>query len=136
MDLSKESQHDVKYYEHSSTNALYFLKLMNEQLMSAWAQEYPEWREDIDAVHQGVKRTSASVCHRFWWPGMQKDVARWCRYCDLCQRHNTQAGAHRSNLHQLPVGAPMERVTFDILSFPDETADGNTCILVVCDYFT
>ena len=86
--------------------------------------------------HQGVKRTNASVRQRFWWPGMQKDVARWCRYCDLCQRHNTQAGAHRSNLHQLPVGAPMERVAFDILSFPDETADGNTCILVVCDYFT
>ena len=86
--------------------------------------------------HQGVKRTSASVRQQFWWPGMQKDVALWCRYCDFCQRHNTQAGAHRSNLHQLPVGAPMESVAFDILSFPDETADGNTCILVVCDYFT
>ena len=84
--------------------------------------------------HQGVKRTNASVRQRFWWPGMRKDVVRWCRYCDFCQRHNTQAGAHRSKLHQLPVGAPMERVAFDILSFPDETAD--TCILVVCDYFT
>ena len=50
LDLSNKSQHDVKYHEHSSTNALDFLKLMSEQLMSAWAQEYPEWREDIDAV--------------------------------------------------------------------------------------
>ena len=62
--------------------------------------------------------------------------SRLCRYCELCQRHNIQAGAHRSNLHQLSVGAPMERVAFDILSFPDETAADTTCILVVCDNFT
>ena len=49
-DLLNESQHDGDNHEPSSTNALDFLKLMSEQLMSAWAQEYPEWREDIDAV--------------------------------------------------------------------------------------
>ena len=54
LDLSNESQHDVKYHEHSSTNALDFLKLMSEQLMSAWAQEYPEWQEDIDAAGVNV----------------------------------------------------------------------------------
>ena len=49
-DLLNESQHDGDNHEPSSTNGLDFLKLMSEQLMSAWAQEYPEWREDIDAV--------------------------------------------------------------------------------------
>ena len=30
----------------------------------------------------------------------------------------------------------MERIAFDILSFPEPTEDGNTCVLVICDYFT
>ena len=30
----------------------------------------------------------------------------------------------------------MERVAFDILSFPEETDHGNKVVLVVCDYFT
>ena len=86
--------------------------------------------------HQGVKRTGASARQRFWWPGMKKDVARWCKFCALCQRHNLRPGAKRSMLQQVPIGTPMERVSFDILTFPEETSDGNTCILVICDYFT
>ena len=29
----------------------------------------------------------------------------------------------------------MERLSFDILSFPVETKNGNSCVLVVCDHF-
>ena len=32
-------------------------------------------------------------------------------------------------------GAPLKCVAFDILSFPVETTEGNTCVLVICDYF-
>ena len=86
--------------------------------------------------HQGVKRTGASARQRFWWPRMKKDVAQWCQFCALCQQHNLRPGAKHSMLQQVPTGAPMERVAFDILTFPEETSDGNTCILVICDYFT
>lgn len=67
---------------------------------------------------------------------MKADVTRWCQRCDTCQRHNARGGPKHVKLRQDPVGSPMERLAFDILTFPDETADGNTCILVVCDYFT
>ena len=86
--------------------------------------------------HLGINRTSASARKRFWWPGMKKDVVRWCKHCSVCQRRNLRPGAQRSGLHQEPIGAPMERLAFDILSFPEETTQGNTCILVICDYFT
>ena len=86
--------------------------------------------------HLGIKRTSSSANQRFWWPGMKQDVVRWCKHCDTCQRHNLRPGAHRSGLHQERVGIPMERLAFDILSFPEETSEGNSCILVICDYFT
>ena len=67
---------------------------------------------------------------------MKNDMIRWCRHCELCQHHNLISGPHRYSLHQEPVGAPMERLAFDILSFPVETTEGNTCVLVICDYFT
>ena len=37
---------------------------------------------------------------------------------------------------QDPVGSPLERIAMDILSLPVESQAGNTCILVVSDYFT
>ena len=86
--------------------------------------------------HLGISRTSASARRRFWWPGMKQDVIRWCRHCEICQRRNLRPGAHRSGLHQERIGAPMERLAFDILSFPEETSEGNSCVLVICDYFT
>ena len=36
--------------------------------------------------HLGIKRTVASACPRFWWPGMKWDVARWIQHCGVCQR--------------------------------------------------
>ena len=88
------------------------------------------------AGHMGIKRTIASVRQRFWWPGLKKDVTRWCQHCDTCQRHNRRPGSGRADLRQDPVGSPMERIAFDILSFPEETGHGNKCVLVISDYFT
>ena len=86
--------------------------------------------------HLGINRTVSSVRRRFWWSGMKTDVMRWCQHCDRCQRRNHRSGPGRAPLHQEPVGSPMERIAFDILSFPQETDLGNKCVLVVCDYFT
>ena len=86
--------------------------------------------------HLGITKTVSSAKQRFWWPGMKADVKRWCQYCDRCQRRNLRQGPKHTTLHQEPVGSPMERVAFDILSFPEETAHGNKVVLVICDYFT
>ena len=68
--------------------------------------------------HLGINRTSSSARKRFWWPGMKKDVVHWCKHCERCQQRNLRSGPRRSQLHQEPVGAPMERIAFDILSLP------------------
>ena len=85
--------------------------------------------------HFGVKKTLFNTKMRFWWPGMKSDVTRWCRRCSECQCRNPRSGA-RISLHQDPVGSPMERMAMDILSFKDVTDNGNTCVLVVTDYFS
>ena len=85
--------------------------------------------------HFGVKKTMYNLRARFWWPGLREDVNRWCRTCSACQRRNPRTGS-RMTLHQDLVGSPMERMAMDILSFKEQTTNGNTCILVVTDYFS
>jgi len=36
--------------------------------------------------HEGINKTVDRVIGKFWWPGVQSDVARYCRSCDMCQR--------------------------------------------------
>ena len=86
--------------------------------------------------HLNIKHTVASAHRRFWWPGMKWETARWILHCDVCQHSTLQPGPGRAPLCQSPVGSPMERIAFDILSFPEPTEDGNTCVLISCDYLT
>ena len=85
--------------------------------------------------HQGIARTVDSVKQRFWWPNMKKDLVRWCQTCEPCQRRKLHQHA-RSPLTQDHVGAPLERIACDILSFTTQSTRGNTCALVVSDYFS
>ena len=36
--------------------------------------------------HLGIKNTREKIISNFYWPGLYKDVARYCRSCDICQR--------------------------------------------------
>ena len=86
--------------------------------------------------HVGNKKTAFNVRRRFWWPGSAGDVENWCRECQQCQFRNKRGGRRNHPLVQDAVGSPLERVAMDILSLPTASTKGNTCILVVGDYFT
>ncbi len=88
------------------------------------------------AGHVGVKKTSFNIRRRFWWPHVRDDIKRWCRTCGPCQCRKTRAGQRHTKLHQDPVGSPMEKLCIDILTFHEETENGNTCVLVVTDCFS
>ena len=36
--------------------------------------------------HLGIKKTREKITSSFYWHGIYKDVARYCRSCDICQR--------------------------------------------------
>lgn len=54
-------------------------------------------RQAFDVVHglshPSNRLTVKEVAQRFFWPGVRKDVARWARDCEPCQR----AKVHRHN---------------------------------------
>ncbi|XP_065934236.1 uncharacterized protein [Magallana gigas] len=42
--------------------------------------------ETLMGGHLGSKKTTDRVVSEFYWPGIQSDIRRFCRSCDVCQR--------------------------------------------------
>ena len=36
--------------------------------------------------HLGIKKTTVKIESAFYWPGIQGDVTRFCKSCDVCQK--------------------------------------------------
>ena len=86
--------------------------------------------------HLGTTRKLEEMHRRFYWPGLERDVRNWCRWCVTCAKRKPPHGKKKGYLKQTFANALMERVTMDIVGPLPRTANGNECILVVCDYFT
>ncbi|GFX21398.1 retrovirus-related Pol polyprotein from transposon 412 [Trichonephila clavipes] len=86
--------------------------------------------------HFGVMKTLHRVRERFCWGKVRADVEQWCKSCDACSARKGPKIRSRGKLHRYNVGAPFERIAFDILGPLPRTASGNKYLLVVMDYFT
>ncbi|GFY07046.1 retrovirus-related Pol polyprotein from transposon 412 [Trichonephila clavipes] len=86
--------------------------------------------------HFGVMKTLHRVRERFFWGKVRADVEQWCKSCDSCSTRKGPKIRSRGKLHRYNVGAPFERIAFDILGPLPRTASGNKYLLVVMDYFT
>jgi hypothetical protein len=94
--------------------------------------------ESTMAGHLGVKKTSDRVTREFYWPGVNSEVARFCRSCDVCQKTVPKGKITRIPLGQMPlIDTPFKRVAVDIIGpiFP-HTERKNRYILTLVDYAT
>ncbi|GFU47757.1 retrovirus-related Pol polyprotein from transposon 412 [Trichonephila clavipes] len=72
----------------------------------------------------------------FYWKNVRSDVEKCCHICDPCAARKGSRKRTRGRLQLYNVGAPFERIAFDILGPLLRSSDGNNNILVVMDYFT
>ncbi|GFX50477.1 retrovirus-related Pol polyprotein from transposon 17.6 [Trichonephila clavipes] len=86
--------------------------------------------------HFGVMKTLQKVRERFYWNNVRSDVKKCCCTRDPCASRKGPRKRTRGRLQLYNVGAPLERIAFDILGPIPRSSDGNNCILVVMDYFT
>ena len=94
--------------------------------------------EGILGGHQGTKKTTDKILTNFFWPGIQADVMRFCRSCDVCQRTVQKGRVRNVPLGKMPlIEAPFQRVAIDIDGpiFP-KTEKGNRFILTMVDCAT
>lgn len=90
------------------------------------------------AGHLGMRKTRLRVYKsRFFWPAMGSAASRWVRNCLKCGARKHPQYSKRAGMQTYRVGAPMDRVSIDILGpFKPRTARGNFNILTITDQFT
>jgi hypothetical protein len=85
------------------------------------------------AGHVGTKRTLKNVQRYFYWAGMARDVARYVRDCDSCQR-NKSSNQKPAMLRPLPIPVDTwESVSMDLIVSLPRTAAGYTTVVVFVD---
>ncbi|MEW8544650.1 MAG: reverse transcriptase domain-containing protein, partial [Candidatus Thiodiazotropha sp.] len=87
--------------------------------------------------HMGNRKTRNRLLQNFFWPGIFKDVAEYCRSCPQCQRSVAKGKARKANLISIPpICEPFARVAIDIVGPLNRTKRGNKYILTLIDYGT
>lgn len=86
--------------------------------------------------HLGRHKTLTKIKQSFYWPGMDKDVRRWCASCPDCAKRKKYGKTPRAPMQVTGAGDPGERVAMDILGPVPTSNRGNKYILVIQDYFT
>ena len=88
------------------------------------------------AGHLGKDKTAQQILQRFYWPTLYKDVADYCRCCEICQKSSRYHG-QRAPLIPLPVlSEPFKRTAMDIIGPLPRSRSGKRYVLVIYDYAT
>ena len=87
-------------------------------------------------AHLGVDKTYERIVARFYWPGVRRAVADFCRGCDVCQK-TAPRPVQRNPLVPMPIiDIPFSRIAMDIVGPLPKSARGHRYILVIVDYAT
>nr|XP_043872779.1 uncharacterized protein LOC122761638 isoform X1 [Solea senegalensis] len=83
--------------------------------------------------HLGITKTHDRILKHFFWPGMKKEVTRFCKTCSTCQVvGKPNQVVPPAPLHPIPaVGEPFERVLVDCVGPLPRTKSGNQFLLTV-----
>jgi hypothetical protein len=72
--------------------------------------------DSLMSGHLETKRTRDKVLSEFYWSGVQSDVRRFCRLCDICQRTTPIGRTTKVPLCQMPIiDVPFQRVAVDLV---------------------
>ena len=86
--------------------------------------------------HLGKGKTAQRILQRFYWPTLYRDVAEYCRTCELCQK-TSRRRPRKVPLSPLPVvEEPFGQIAMDIVGPLPKSRSGKRYVLVICDYAT
>ena len=86
------------------------------------------------AGHPGIQRTRDLIMTKYYWPSIRKDVERYIKGCDACQRSKPQSKTSTLHPNKSP-NAPWETISVDIIgSLPE--SNGKDAILTIVDRFS
>ncbi|GFO15088.1 gypsy retrotransposon integrase-like protein 1 [Plakobranchus ocellatus] len=72
--------------------------------------------DSITGAHLGIRRTKDKFLSNFYWPGVDGDVTRYCRSCDVYQRTVKKGTVPRVLLEKVTlIDTPFKRVAIDLV---------------------
>ena len=94
--------------------------------------------ESVMAGHLAIKRTMQKVLSKFYWPGINSHIKRFCQSCDICQRTIPKGKIVKGILGKMPrIDVPFRRVATDLIGpLKPVTYNKNRYILTLVDYAT
>ena len=86
--------------------------------------------------HYGVRRTAAMLLTKYWWYGLQANVAEVVSHCEHCSRVLASFAAKPEQLQSIPISSLGFRWHVDLAGpFPVST-EGNTYVMVAVEAFS
>ena len=134
-----EEQNGILYRKFKSPMVNYG-KEMKQLVLPSQLRKYVMSiaHESILAGHMGIRKTLNRILGYFYWPGINGDVQRYCKSCDICQRTIQKGKVTKVPLGDMPImDVPFQRVGVDLVGPIFPTSDrGHRYILTLVDYAT
>ena len=82
--------------------------------------------------HLNFKRQKLQLSRRYWWQGLHKDLAEFCKSCEQCQRNKAATRRMRAPLRPLDVPKePWTHLTFDFMTGLPKSSTYDAIFVVV-----
>ena len=138
QEVSFEEKNGVLYrsYKHPHVNGG---KLIRQVMVPAplRRQLMEVAHESIMGGHMGIKKTTDRIQKAFHWPGIQGNVSRHCKSCDICQKVVNKRSVPKVPLQKMPlIDMPFEQVAIDLIGPISPPSEGHQYILTLVDYAT
>ena len=111
-----------------------FLQLIAPRKL--WSELLEAARNSKFSGHLGHKKVLSKLKMNFYWFRMKEYIKTWIKKCSLCGARKTHGKRARAPLGHYLVGAPMDRVSTDIMGPFPVSERGCRYILVVQDQFS
>ena len=88
--------------------------------------------------HLGVRKTHNRILQHFFWPGLKRDVAKWCKECHTCQLGGKpNQNIPQAPLHPIPAfDEPFSHIIIDCVGPLPKTKSQNEYLLTIMCSFT
>ena len=94
--------------------------------------------ETLLSGHQGITNSLDRIVLKFYWPGVIRDVHRFCQSCDICQKTVSRGNIPKAPVQVMPtINTPFEKVAIDVVGPITLVSErGNNWILTLVDLST
>jgi hypothetical protein len=93
--------------------------------------------DDLSHGHPGTLKTKVYVTAKYYWKNMGKEIERYVRTCEKCQRNKTRQSKPPGLLHSLPIPETRWKdISMDYITKLPVTNHGFNAIWVIVDRLT